>query len=155
MRRWHLRFALLLTVAGCTDAQFAAVHVETPGIANTDRALQESIAKVNRAMQELGGAGAASREPTTPDPYVPAELQRPVSLAMTGSLDQAVKALAERAGYSFKTNATAQTPLVTITLTGETMTLLELFRSVGTQAGSRADVVVNADQHQVMVQYHA
>ncbi len=153
MRSVCLAPALLLTLAGC-GLVHVPTDVSTPGMADTDKALRESIARVNQSMNEMGDKGASFRQPTTAGAYVPAELQRPVSAALTGSLDSAAQALAERVGYRFASNATPSTTPLQVSLPGQPMPVIDLFRSLGAQAGQRADVRVNADQRQVEVRYH-
>jgi len=154
MQRARFSPFLLLALSGCGGFVHVAREVSVPGMADTDRALRESVARVNQAMNEMDGRRVAVREPTSPGPYVPAELQRPVTAALTGSLDGAAQALAERVGYQFASNATASTVPVPVALPGQAMPLIDAFRSLGAQAGQRADVVVNADRRQVEVRYH-
>ncbi len=154
MRSACLPPVLLLALSGCGGFVHVSTEVSAPGMADTDRALRESVARVNQAMNEMDGRRVALREPTTPGPYVPAELQRPVSAALTGSLDGAAQALAERVGYRFSSNAKPGTVPVQVALPARAMPVIDLFRTLGTQAGQRADVLVNADLRQVEVRYH-
>lgn len=154
MRSGRLPPIVLLALTGCGITHVPA-DVVAPGIADTDKALRESIARVNQAMNQMGGAGVVSRQPTSPGPHVPAELQRPVSAALTGSLDQAARVLAERVGYGFASNATAGTAPVQVSLSGQPAPVIDLFRSLGAQAGQRADVLVDADRRVVEVRHRA
>lgn len=154
MRSGCLPPIVLLVLTGC-GITHVPTDVVTPGVADTDKALRESIARVNRAMNQMGGAGVVSRQPTSAGPYVPAELQRPVLAALTGSLDQAAQALAERVGYGFASNATADTAPVRVSLSGQPAPVIDLFRSLGAQAGQRADVLVDADRRVVEVRHRA
>ena len=153
MRSVCLAPVLLLTLAGC-DLMHVPTDISAPGIADTDGALRESIARVNQAMNEMGGKGIALRQPTSAGPYVPAELQRPVMAPLAGSLDEAARMLATRAGYRFTSNAVPGAAPVPVALPGQPMPLIDLFRALGDQAGRRAEVVVNADQRQVEVRHH-
>lgn len=153
MRSACFSSVLLLALSGCGGFIHVPTEVSAPGMADTDRALRESVARVNQAMNEMDARAVAVHKPTT-GAYVPAELQRPVSAAMAGTLDRAAQALAERVGYRFASNATPGTVLVPVTLPGQPLPVIDLFRTLGAQAGQRADVLVNADRRQVEVRYH-
>lgn len=145
---------LLLTLAGCNGFNLVPAKVSAPGMADADKALRESIARVNQAMNEMGDKGALPRQPTSAGPYVPAELQRPVMAPLAGSLDDAARTLAVHAGYRFASNAVLGTAPVPVALPGQPTPLIDLFRALGDQASQRADVLVNADRRQVEVRYH-
>ena len=144
---------LLLALAGCQGFALVPTEVSAPGMADADKALRESMARVNQAMNEMGGKGVAMRQPTSPGPYVPAELQRPVVAPLAGSLDDAARMLATRVGYRFASNAAPGAAPLPVALPGQPTPLIDLFRALGDQAGQRAEVVVNADQRQVEVRY--
>jgi len=154
VRSGHLSPLLLLVLVGCGSLTAVPTEVSAPGTADADRALRESIARVNQAMNEMGGKGIALRQPTSAGPYVPAELQRPVMAPLAGSLDEAARMLATRAGYRFTSNAAPGAAPVPVALPGQPTPLIDLFRALGDQAGQRAEVVVNADQRQVEVRHH-
>lgn len=145
---------LLLVLAGCQGFNLVPTEVPAPGMADADKALRESMARVNQAVNEMGGKGLAVRQPTAPGPYVPAELQRPVVAPPAGSLDEVARMLARRVGYRFASNAAPGAAPVPVALPGEPTPLIDLFRALGDQAGQRAEVVVNADQRQVEVRHH-
>ncbi len=153
MRSGRLFPLLLLALAGCSGFNVVPTDVSAPGMADADKALRDSIARVNQAMNEMGGKGVAMRQPTTAGPYVPAELQLPVVAPLAGSLDEAARMLAMRAGYRFTSNAVPGTAPLPVALPGQPTPLIDLFRALGDQAGQRAEVVVNADQRQVEVRH--
>ena len=144
---------LLLAVAACQGFNVVPTDVPAPGMADADKALRDSIARVSQAMNEMGGKGIALRQPTSPGPYVPAELQRPVVAQAASSLDEAARMLARRVGYRFASNAALGAAPVPVVLPGQPTPLIDLFRALGDQAGQRAEVVVNADQRQVEVRH--
>ena len=144
---------LLLAVAACQGFNVVPTDVPAPGMADADKALRDSIARVNQAMNEMGGKGFAARQPTTAGVYVPAELQRPMVAPPAGSLDEAARMLARRVGYRFASNAAPGAAPVPVVLPGQPTPLIDLFRALGDQAGQRAEVVVNADQRQVEVRH--
>ena len=154
MRSGRLSLLLLLALAGCNGFNVVPTEVSAPGMADTDKALRESIARVNQAMNEMGDRGVPLRQPTNAGPYVPAELQRPVMAPLAGSLDDAARMLAARVGYRFASNAVPGAEPVQVAVPGEPTPLIDLFRALGAQAGQRSDVSVNADLRQVEVRYH-
>ncbi len=154
MRSGRLSPLLLLALAGCNGFNVVPTEVLASGMADADKALRESIARVNQAMNEMGAKGTTPRQPTRAGPYVPAELQRPVIAPLSGSLDEAVRMLAMRVGYRFASNAVPGTAPVPVALPGQPTPLIDLFRALGDQAGQRAEVLVNADQRQVEVRHH-
>ena len=154
MRSGRLPLLLLLALAGCNGFKVVPTEVSAPGMADADKALRESIARVNQAMNEMGGKGVVTLQPTSAGPYVPAELQRPVMAPLAGSLDDAARTLATRVGYRFASNAAPGTVPVPVVLPGQPTPLIDLFRTLGDQAGQRAEVLVDADRRQVEVRHH-
>jgi len=154
MRSGRLFPLLLLALAGCNGFNVVPTEVSAPGMADADKTLRESIARVNQAMNEMGDKGVALRQLTSAGPYVPAELQRPVIAPLFGSLDEAARMLATRVGYRFASNAVPGAAPVPVALPGQPTPLIDLFRALGDQAGQRAEVRVNADQRQVEVRHH-
>ena len=150
----RLFLLLLLALAGCNGFNVVPTEVSAPGMADADKALRDSIARVNQAMNEMGDKGVAPRQPTSAGPYVPAELRRPVVAPLSGSLDDAARMLATRAGYRFASNAVPGAAPVPVALPGQPTPLIDLFRALGDQAGQHAEVVVNADRRQVEVRHH-
>ena len=137
---------LPLGLGACAAPREATVAL--PGTADAERALLKSMADVDRAMS--GFAGGAARSVATAD-----ELAKPVRYSASGSLDDVARALADSVGYRFATNATAATRPVPVALDAQTAPVLELLRSLGTQAGTSADVRVNQAQRLVEVRHRA
>ena len=138
---------LLLGLGACAAPREAAVAL--PGTADAERALLKSMASVDRAMTGFGGVARplASAEPDG--------LAKPVRYTASGSLDDVARALADSAGYRFATNATAATKPVPVTLDAQATPVLELLRTLGTQAGADAEVRVNQAQRLVEVRHRA
>ncbi|MBV8096127.1 MAG: DotD/TraH family lipoprotein, partial [Acetobacteraceae bacterium] len=81
---------------------------------------------------------------------VPAELQKPVSLNWRGPLDEVARALANQVGYRFTVTGQAISP-IPVSVDANNQSIVDLFRSLGSQAGSRATLVVDAQNHVVAV----
>jgi len=60
-----------LTLVGYSDITRIPTDVAAPGVADPDRALGESLARMNQAINEMGGKDVADAQPTTSGPYVP------------------------------------------------------------------------------------
>ena len=153
MRSGRLPLLLLLALVGCDGFKLVPTEVSAPGMADADKALRESIARVNQAMNEMGGKGVGPGGGRTAG-GIPAELQRPVMAPLSGSLDDAARTLATRVGYRFASNAAPGTASVPVVLPGQPTPLIDLFRTLGDQAGQRAEVLVDADRRQVEVRHH-
>ena len=139
---------LLGLLAGCATPQIPP-DVDTSGMPSTEVALQRSLDRTDAAMGKLGQFGPG----TYLRPVMQAELERLVSLAWSGPIDQGVKALADRIGYRFYSTGPHTVPIaVAINLTD--VPILDLFRAMGDAAGTSATVVVDPDHHQVEVQHH-
>lgn len=149
-RRYPLPAAISLLglLAGCATPQIPP-DVDTSGMPNTEIALQRSLDRTDAAMGKLGQFHPGA----SPRPVMAAELERPVSLAWSGPIDQGVKALADRIGYRFYSTGPHAVPIaVAVNMTD--VPILDLFKAMGDAAGTSATVVVDPDHHQVEVQHH-
>ena len=137
-------------LAGCANPPQVDPNVDTSGMPNTEVALQRSLDRVDRTMGQLGqfGPGTTLRPVTTP------ELERSVSLAWSGPIDQGVKALADRIGYQVAITAPANPAPIQVAVDMSNVPILDLFEAMGTAAGTSATVVVDPDHHRVEVQHH-
>ncbi len=143
-------FGLLAPLAGCATTTVAP-DVDATGMPNVEVALQRSLDRVDRTMGQLGqyGSTGALR------PVAPAELQRLVSLAWNGPLDEAVRTLADRIGYRFVVTAPSRTGPVQVAVNMTNVPAIDLLQALGNAAGASATVMVDPDRHLVEVQYHA
>ena len=137
-------------LAGCATTPQIDPNVDTSGMPNTELALQRSLDRVDRTMGQLGRFGPG----TTLRPATAAELERPVSLAWSGPIDQGVKALADRIGYQVAVSAPANPRPIQVAVNMTDVPILDLFEAMGTAAGTNATVVVDPDHHRVEVQHH-
>jgi hypothetical protein len=150
MQRFFVTAGAMLALAGCATIT-GQPSVDTPGMSNPEAALQRSMARVDSAMTALGGMRVASH---AGGGVVPSELQKPVSLTWSGPLDEAAKALAEQVGYRFVTTGPVAAP-IPVSINAQNQPIVELFRALGAQAGSRATVAVDAQSHTVEVRHNA
>lgn len=149
-RRYPLpvTIGVLGLLAGCATPEIPP-DVDTAGMPSTEIALQRSLDRTDAAMGKLGQFGPG----TYLRPVMQAELERPVSRAWSGPLDQGVKALADRIGYRFTSTGPHAVP-VAVAVNMTNVPILDLFRAMGVAAGTSATVVLDPDQHQVEVQHH-
>ena len=137
-------------LAGCAATPHVDPNVDTSGMPNTELALQRSLDRVDRTMGQLGQFGPG----TTLRPVTAPELERSVSLAWSGPIDQGVKALADRIGYQVAITAPANPTPIQVAVDMSNVPILDLFEAMGTAAGTSATVVVDPDHHRVEVQHH-
>jgi defect-in-organelle-trafficking protein DotD len=144
--------AVMALLAGCAGVTPVPPDVATTGMPNTELALQKSMADVDAAMAELGGLPVPPQAPEPP--VVPGELDRPVSFAWSGLLDQGVQTLADRIGYRVSVTAPNPSKPLTVSVNLNDVTALDAFRALGNAAGSSATVIVDPNHHLVEVEHH-
>ena len=152
---------LLATVllAGCAHTPRVGTDVATAGMPNPEVALRDSMSLVDAEMTKLGTLAPG---PRVAEPIVPGELQKTVTFAFSGPLDDGVRRLAETVGYTVSItpppapapDQAAAAPL-TISVSTGYVTALGAFTAIGNAAGSRALVRVDAQHHLVEVIHYA
>ena len=153
MSRKPLHLLALAALSACATPHDAQVSI--PGAADAERALLASMHDVDLAAATTGagpGVGSPIALNTAP---LPPELSAPISLHMKAPLDDVARTLAEKVGYRFSSNAVAGADPVAMELDGQNVPALDLLRRVGTQAASRADVVVRPDERLILVAHRA
>ena len=144
--------ALIPALAACAaDPPPSRPEVLTDGMPSAELALEHSLDRVDRTMAELGGL-AVPPSAATP-PIAPAELQRPVSFAWSGLLDEGARALTDRIGYQLVIHAPPSPKPVLVSVTLSNVPIVDVFRELGTQASAHATVSVDWDHHQVEVDH--
>ena len=145
--------ALLALLAACAaDPPPSRPEVLTDGMPSAELALEHSLARIDRTMAELHGL--AMPPSAAMPPIAPAELQRPVSFAWSGPLDEGARALADRVGYQFVVHAPKNPKPVLVSVTLSNVPILDVFRELGSQAADHATIAVDWDHHQVEVDHH-
>ncbi len=148
-----LHLLALAALSACATPHDAQVSI--PGAADAERALLASMHDVDLAAATTD-AGPAVSNPVSLNAVSPhPELNAAVSLRMKAPIDDVARALADKVGYRFSSNAVAGTDPVAMELDGQNVPVLDLLRRVGTQAASRADVVVRPDERLIVVVHHA
>lgn len=150
--------AVALLVAGCSATPNVGTDVAVTGMPNAELALRDSMRVVDVEMGKLGVMAPAPVQRMA-GPVVPGELQRVVTFAWTGGLDDGVRKLAESVGYAVAVappppGSTALPPLEVAVATGS-VPVIEAFQALGEAAGTRALVRVDPSRRQVDVLYRA
>lgn len=153
MSRKPLHLFALVALTACATPHEAQVSI--PGAADAERALFASMHDVELAAAATG-AGPAVGNPIALNAAPPhPELNAAVSLHMKAPLDDLARALADKVGYRFSSNAVARADPVAMEMNAQNVPVLDLLRRAGTQAASRADVVVRPDERLILVVHHA
>ena len=151
----------LLALAACTTPK-VGTDVLVTGMPNPEIALRDSMRLVDAEMTSLGTLGMRGALPVRiSEPVVPGELQKTVTFAYSGSLDDGARRLAEEVGYRLTITLpppapgqVAPGPLIVNVSTGF-VTAYAALKALGDAAGSRALVRVDPQRHLVEVIYNA
>jgi defect in organelle trafficking protein DotD len=144
--------ACALLMVGCAAIHPVPTDVETPGMPNPEAALQRSMRHVDAEMAELGQLSPSAVRAV--QPVMPADLQRIVSFAWAGPLDQAVAKLAASVGYTFYRTAPVNSQPLDVAIRLSSVPTYQVFQALGAEAGTRATVEVDPLHHQVQVMHH-
>lgn len=150
--------AVALLVVGCSATPNIGTDVAVTGMPNAELALRDSMRVVDAEMGKLGVMAPAPVRRMA-GPVVPGELQRVVTFAWTGGLDDGVRKLAASVGYAVAValpppGPTSLPPLEVVVSTGP-VPVIEAFQALGEAAGTRALVRVDPSRRQVDVLYRA
>jgi defect-in-organelle-trafficking protein DotD len=119
---------------------------------NPEFALQNSLTQVRTAMTGLNGMNVAA--PVRQPPIAPGELDRPINFVWSGLLDQGVQRLAGTVGYQVNVTAPQNSKPLEVSVNMSNVTALDVFRALGTAAGTAATVIVDPQHHTVTVEHH-
>lgn len=137
-------------IAGC--AQMHATPVAPQPAPSINRPLDRAAAKVSDAWALLATENAALHPPKGGSPILPPALARSVPLTWTGPLAPAVSKLSTLAGYHYIPQGKQPTAPIIVHLSG-THSLFRDLRELAVQAGTRADLTVNARTHKIVLRY--
>ncbi len=115
-----------------------------------DRATRalESLAAVEQTRTPSAAQSAAAMVPNAPP-----ELQRAVTLNWAGPAEDLVRDLAAHATYSFNMIGDRPPTPVIVNVDAFNKPLIEVFRDVGLQLGTRADLRVDANRRVIEIIY--
>lgn len=152
---------LVLALSACTSSQTI-----TQGSKGRDRhmvaepdpvalRLAAAVDKASAALTTLASVEQA-REPGAViqmAPQAPQELRRIMSVEWVGPIETITRRVAERAGYKFQVTGDMPPAPLVVNVTAAEKTVIDILRDIGMQAGTRADIVVNAEQKIIEVSY--
>ena len=144
------------SLAACGGVPDVGADVAMAGMPNPELALRESMRAVDAEMGKLGGLRLASAAgPAATGPVVPAELQKVVTFAWTGTLEGGVRKLATDVGYAVSVVPPPPRglPPLQVDIRTAAAPVIEAFQALGTAAGTRAEVRVDPALRQVQVLY--
>ncbi|MDD5585654.1 MAG: DotD/TraH family lipoprotein [Alphaproteobacteria bacterium] len=148
------KIALLLAglfIAGCS---ITPVSVATePDLVGTR--IAQAAEKASAALDSISGI-EQQRSPLPPvEDYstAPAGMMQPITIKWTGPIEQITQMLANRAGLRFRTSGRPPAVPLTVVVDVYQKPLVEVLRSVGLQAGQRADVNVDGQTGVVEIRY--
>jgi defect-in-organelle-trafficking protein DotD len=143
-----------LALCGCAaQAYDVPTTVATPGMANPERALQESMSNVGREMDRIGRIRPDEVAHDVPR-VVPGELDKVVSFAWAGSLDEGVEKLAHSIGYRVSISAPPDPRPLTMAINSGPQRIYYIFKQIGDDAGGQATVRVDPLHQTVEVIHH-
>jgi defect in organelle trafficking protein DotD len=136
-------------LSGC--AHDVPTTVDVAGMPNVEIALRRSVDHVDKEMGELGRMRPAPRSGAA---VVPAELQKIVAFEWEGPIEGAVKKLAGEVGYDVVVDSAFNVQSVSIGVKTGPRRVYDIFQAIGSAAGDRATVQVDAQHHRIEVIYH-
>lgn len=153
-RRVGLSLVALPLVAACARVLPVPTDVESPGMANPEVALRQSMSKVDAQMAQLGGLSPRATVAAAPLPVVfPEPLQRTISFSWDGPLDEGVARLAASVGYTFFVTAPSGHVPMRVSVAVRDVPAWHAFRALGEAAGTTATVRLLPVHAQVQVIY--
>ncbi len=117
--------------------------------------LADAAGKASDALQKLAAIEQARSGMAAEAPVMdaPPELMQQVSLAWVGPVEPVVRRLAERIGYGFNVLGAVPPVPVVVDINANRRPVIHVFRDIGLQAGVRADLTIDAQNHVVELQY--
>lgn len=116
--------------------------------------LAQAAEKASSAMHKMAQVEAfrtpmpaQNLEPNTP------ELQQVTSITWNGPIDQITRTLAEMAGYKFRIVGKAPPLPFVVVIDAHQQPIGRILQDIGSQAGRRADVIVDSNLHTLDLRY--
>lgn len=108
---------------------------------------------MNHIMSALDQIGAVRFPLVRAGSVLPAEMNRPVSWHWQGTLDKAVRLIADRIGYRFEIPPCSTPPIIVINQ--KATTFGDLLDEMATAASGRADIWVDIPNHVIRISWNA
>jgi defect-in-organelle-trafficking protein DotD len=145
--------AALVALTGCATAPRPVAAAADPA---ADR-LADAATRVQGSLQSLAEAEAYTRQGQRPGAprlvrQIPG-LEGVVTMPWSGPIEPAVARLAAEAGWQVKVAGRAPTLPIIVRLDGAPRSIGDALYSMGVQAGTRADVVVDPHSKVIAIEY--
>jgi hypothetical protein len=153
--------SLLLPVvlsALLTACVTTADQPQAPKPSVVDTEIARGTTEILRRLDELARSQAARAQPPLPAPtpsQIPPDLQTLLTLDATGPIDAVARAVAKPIGYAVVPHRVPPAVPIVVSIHAANERAYELFARLGTQAGARADLVVDAPNRVVKIIYPA
>lgn len=143
-----------MTVAACTPVKLGRPQV----VAEPDSVslmLADAADRASKALETL----SAVEQVRTPSaaiatiPNAPVELKRGISVDWSGPVEPLAQTLAAKTGYQYSTFGDQPPTPIIVNVQATNRPMIEVFRDVGLQLGSRADLRVDAARRLVEIHY--
>ncbi len=152
----------VFALAGCADITRREAKTAKPQIVAepdpTSLMIADAADRATRALESLAAVEQA-RTPSAAQssaamvPNAPPELQRAVTLNWSGPAEDLVRDLASHATYTFNALGDQPPTPVIVNVNAFNKPLIEVFRDLGLQMGTRADLRVDANRRTVEIIY--
>lgn len=155
------KFSILLTTCAVSVATACTPHtaiVDRQMVAEPDPIglrLASAVDRASAALQTLASVEQARNPAVSVQtaPNAPQELRRVVSLDWNGPIEPVARKLADRAGYKFQILGDTPPVPIVVTVRSVEKSVIDVLRDIGLQAGSRADIIVDAERRMVEINY--
>jgi defect-in-organelle-trafficking protein DotD len=121
--------------------------------------LAQAADKAAKSLDVIANIEQQKNPETQPLPNdyagAPSNLMQPVSLRWSGPIEQASRTLAEHAGMRFRIKGSQPPVPLIVNVDAYQQPILHILRDIGLQAGSRADLNVDANEGVVEIRYAA
>lgn len=143
----------LAIVAGCSFPKTV-----TPLVADNDPVslrMAQAAEKAAKALDNIAAVEQARTPAPPPEDFAdaPEVLLRATTVNWTGPVDVIAQAMAERAGYGFKTMGAVPPVPITVTIDAYEQPLVRVLRDIGLQLGQRATLSVDALHGMIEIDY--
>lgn len=117
--------------------------------------LASAVDRASTALETLAATEQKRAPMVTPDPIpnAPVQLMRTVTLEWTGPIENLAQKLADRASYRFQIQGDEPPVPVIVTVKAVEKPVIEVLRDIGLQAGHRANVIVDAQNQLIEIDY--
>jgi defect in organelle trafficking protein DotD len=145
---------VVLTVSACASGKAI-----TPVVADADPVsmrIADAAEKASRALDTIANIDQTNNPTVVLQNEfdgAPEELLQPITLTWTGPLDKIARTLAVRVGYKFKSIGKKPATPITVAVDVEGEPVVAVLKSIGLQAGRRADIAVNPTKNVIEIRY--